>query len=174
MCPKGFWIPLLLLSRNRCPISWCHSSIGITLDAYRVMYLTFKSERHYTNIKVIDYIPWLRQQLENEENSILKGLLMDQTLNQSNWAGLPWLQSNSIQLWLGAYRKHKQSQSWTRNELGICQLRRLKRNTKEVDEPFILASQATQIFYCKDQSWCMDDWHAVLDWTRTWIIMKIH
>ena len=42
-------------------------------------------------------------------------------------------------------------------------LRRLKRKTKEVDEPFILASQATQVFYCKDHSRPADEWHVVLD-----------
>lgn len=42
-------------------------------------------------------------------------------------------------------------------------LRRLQRNLKEDDELFILASQATQVFYCKDQSRPTEDWHVVLD-----------
>ena len=42
-------------------------------------------------------------------------------------------------------------------------LERLMRTTKESDEPFILASQASQVFYCKDQSRPTDGSHVVLD-----------
>ncbi|KAF9615633.1 hypothetical protein IFM89_025186 [Coptis chinensis] len=35
------------------------------------------------------------------------------------------------------------------------------RNTSEVDEPFILTSEAKQVFYCRDLS--RDNWHVVLD-----------
>ncbi|XP_058111142.1 uncharacterized protein LOC131254155 [Magnolia sinica] len=38
---------------------------------------------------------------------------------------------------------------------------RFRRNIKEEDEPFIHASQAAQVFYCKDPT--RDDWHVVLD-----------
>ena len=37
------------------------------------------------------------------------------------------------------------------------------RNIKELDEPFILASQASQVFSCKDQSRPTNEWHVVLD-----------
>lgn len=40
-------------------------------------------------------------------------------------------------------------------------LGRFRRNIKEDDEPFIHASQAAQVFYCKDLT--RDDWHVVLD-----------
>ncbi|KAF9616804.1 hypothetical protein IFM89_032654 [Coptis chinensis] len=39
-----------------------------------------------------------------------------------------------------------------------CQM--CQRNTNEDDEPFILASEAAQLFYCKDLS--RDNWHVVL------------
>ncbi|KAF9618535.1 hypothetical protein IFM89_002230 [Coptis chinensis] len=39
-------------------------------------------------------------------------------------------------------------------------LRRCQRNTNEDDEPFILASEAPQVFYCKDLS--RDNWHVIL------------
>ena len=42
-------------------------------------------------------------------------------------------------------------------------LSRLKINTKEDDEPFILAHQATQVFYCKDHNRPTEHWHVVLD-----------
>ena len=42
-------------------------------------------------------------------------------------------------------------------------MRRLKGNTKENDEPFILAYQETQVFYCKDHSRPSEEWHVVLD-----------
>lgn len=45
-------------------------------------------------------------------------------------------------------------------------LERLQRNTKEDDEPFILANQATQVFYCKDHSRPDEEWHVVLDVPR--------
>ncbi|KAF6159565.1 hypothetical protein GIB67_032336 [Kingdonia uniflora] len=41
-------------------------------------------------------------------------------------------------------------------------LEKLKRISKEEDEPFVLASQASQVFYCKDLT-RSDYWHAVLD-----------
>ncbi|KAF6140352.1 hypothetical protein GIB67_011371 [Kingdonia uniflora] len=41
-------------------------------------------------------------------------------------------------------------------------LEKLKRISKEVDEPFVLASQASQVFYCKDLT-RNDYWHVVLD-----------
>ncbi|KAF9600856.1 hypothetical protein IFM89_013452 [Coptis chinensis] len=40
-------------------------------------------------------------------------------------------------------------------------LGRFMRNTSEVDEPFILAFEAKQVFYCRDLS--RDNWHVVLD-----------
>ena len=42
-------------------------------------------------------------------------------------------------------------------------LSRLKRSTKEDDEPFILAHQATQVLYCKDHNRPIEHWHVVLD-----------
>ena len=42
-------------------------------------------------------------------------------------------------------------------------LGRLKRNIKEDDEPFILAQQATQVFYCKGHSRPEEEWHVILD-----------
>lgn len=47
--------------------------------------------------------------------------------------------------------------------LRYVNLKKLQRKTKEMDEPFILASEAYQVFYCKDQSRPMDEWHVVLD-----------
>ncbi|KAF9597937.1 hypothetical protein IFM89_022755 [Coptis chinensis] len=45
--------------------------------------------------------------------------------------------------------------------LVFVNLGRFMRNTSEVDEPFILASEAKQVFYCRDLS--RDNWHVVLD-----------
>ncbi|KAF9587490.1 hypothetical protein IFM89_003429 [Coptis chinensis] len=45
--------------------------------------------------------------------------------------------------------------------LVFVNLGRFMRNTSEVDEPFILASEAKQVFYCWDLS--RDNWHVVLD-----------
>ncbi|CAH9084005.1 unnamed protein product [Cuscuta epithymum] len=38
---------------------------------------------------------------------------------------------------------------------------RFRRNSSEDDEPFIHASEATQVFYCKDET--RDAWHLVLE-----------
>ncbi|CAH9128299.1 unnamed protein product [Cuscuta epithymum] len=38
---------------------------------------------------------------------------------------------------------------------------RFRRNSSDDDEPFIHASEATQVFYCKDET--RDDWHLVLE-----------
>ncbi|KAF9609243.1 hypothetical protein IFM89_014437 [Coptis chinensis] len=45
--------------------------------------------------------------------------------------------------------------------LVFVNLGRFMRNTSEVDEPFILVSEAKQVFYCQDLS--RDNWHVVLD-----------
>ncbi|KAF9602926.1 hypothetical protein IFM89_032808 [Coptis chinensis] len=63
---------------------------------------------------------------------------------------------------------------WVRNEdktngcivdpdtnLVFVNLGRFMRNTSEVDEPFILSSEAKQVFYCRDLS--RDNWHVVLE-----------
>ncbi|KAF6167368.1 hypothetical protein GIB67_020674 [Kingdonia uniflora] len=42
-------------------------------------------------------------------------------------------------------------------------LGKLQKNSKEDDEPFILTTQASQVFYCKDQSRPNEKWHVVLD-----------
>lgn len=45
--------------------------------------------------------------------------------------------------------------------LVFVNLGRLQKNDSEDNEPFILASEASQVFYCKDIT--RDNWHAVLD-----------
>ncbi|KAF6145587.1 hypothetical protein GIB67_037620 [Kingdonia uniflora] len=49
-------------------------------------------------------------------------------------------------------------------------LEKLKRISKEEDEPFILACQASQVFYCKDLT-RNDYWHVVLDAPKNWLKM---
>ena len=51
----------------------------------------------------------------------------------------------------------------SKTNLVYVNLSRLMKNTKEVDGPIVLVSQATQLFYCKDHSRPMDEWHVVLD-----------
>ncbi|KAF9618315.1 hypothetical protein IFM89_000950 [Coptis chinensis] len=60
---------------------------------------------------------------------------------------LPSLQYQQACKWV--LRKSSKNVEWER-----CQ-----RNTNEDDEPFILASEAAQVFYCKDLS--RDNWHVV-------------
>ncbi|KAF6158180.1 hypothetical protein GIB67_014974, partial [Kingdonia uniflora] len=53
--------------------------------------------------------------------------------------------------------------------LRYVNLAKLQRNLKNDDEPFILASQATQVFYCKDHSRPDVQWHVVLDSQRVFM-----
>ncbi|KAL5722555.1 hypothetical protein ACHQM5_006064 [Ranunculus cassubicifolius] len=46
-------------------------------------------------------------------------------------------------------------------DLVFVNLGRFQKNDKEESEPFVLASEATQVFYCKDMT--RNDWHVVLD-----------
>ena len=65
---------------------------------------------------------------------------------------------------MGAYKKDKHGcYVDPATNVRYVNLRRLQRNSKEDDEPFILACQGTQVFYCKDHSRPVDDWHVVLD-----------
>ncbi|KAF9604345.1 hypothetical protein IFM89_006352 [Coptis chinensis] len=66
--------------------------------------------------KEMEYIPWLRKQLQKEKESKFKMLADGPSF--------------------------------------------IAKNTNEDDEPFILASEAAQVFYCKDLS--RDNWHVVL------------
>ena len=172
--------------------------------------------------KVLDYIPWLRKQLENEENCIIKRLVDGPSFEAISYAAYAingyvfyttdmemnkTTQNSGVSLKaLTGFRSNSKDKNlvheeatyygiikqileldyydfkhvvfycdWVRTEdahgcrvdpetnLIYVNLRRLKRKTKEDDEPFILASQATQVFYCKDHSRPADEWHVVLD-----------
>ncbi|KAL5703500.1 hypothetical protein ACHQM5_022040 [Ranunculus cassubicifolius] len=47
------------------------------------------------------------------------------------------------------------------SNLTFVNLGRWQKNDNEENEPFIIASEASQVFYCKDIS--REDWHIVLD-----------
>ncbi|KAF6154512.1 hypothetical protein GIB67_028404 [Kingdonia uniflora] len=47
--------------------------------------------------------------------------------------------------------------------LRYVNLAKLQRNLNDGDEPFIIESQATQVFYCKDHSQPDEQWHVILD-----------
>ena len=172
--------------------------------------------------KAIEYIPWLRQELRNGANNVMKRLAdgpsfeaisynayaingyvfhtLDAEMNKTTQnsgvsmkALTPFRSSvgdtNLVHEEAAYYGVIKQILEldyhdfkqvvfycdWVRIEdkhgcyvdpatnLIYVNLRRLQRNSKEDDEPFILASQGTQVFYCKDHSRPADDWHVVLD-----------
>lgn len=172
--------------------------------------------------KAIEYIPWLRQELRNGVNSVMKRLAdgpsfeaisynaysvngyvfhtLDAEMNKTTQnSGVSMKALTSFRSSVGDtnlvheeasyygvikqileldYHDFKQVVfycDWVRIEdkhgcyvdpatnLIYVNLRRLQRNSKEGDEPFILASQGTQVFYCKDHSRPADDWHVVLD-----------
>ena len=170
----------------------------------------------------MDYIPWLRQQLQNEENSVLKKLAdgpkfeaisyssyaingyvfctadseiskttqnsgvsmkavtkFRSSVNNTNFVSeeVPYygIVKQILELDYHDFKVVVFNCDWVRIEntnsirvdpetnLRYVNLERLMRTTKESDEPFILASQASQVFYCKDQSRPTDEWHVVLD-----------
>ncbi|KAF9609685.1 hypothetical protein IFM89_017884, partial [Coptis chinensis] len=58
--------------------------------------------------------------------------------------------------------EYQQVRKWVlTHSLENAEWEEFMRNTSEVDEPFILASEAKQVFYCRDLS--RDNWHVVLD-----------
>lgn len=170
----------------------------------------------------MDYIPWLRQQLQNDGNRTLKQLAdgssfkaisyIAYTVNgyvfytvdaeknkttQNNGVSMKAITSfkasardtNLVYEEVTYYGKVTQILEldyhdfkvvvfycdWVRIEdangctvdpetnLIFVNLSRLKSNSKEDDELFILSSEATQVFYCKDQSRLTEYWHVVLD-----------
>ncbi|KAI3988081.1 hypothetical protein MKX01_011870 [Papaver californicum] len=46
--------------------------------------------------------------------------------------------------------------------------REIKFETKDTNEPFIHSSQASQVFYCKDESRPDKKWHIVLESPQRW------
>ncbi|KAF9590966.1 hypothetical protein IFM89_000511 [Coptis chinensis] len=58
--------------------------------------------------------------------------------------------------------EYQQVRKWVlTHSLENAEWEEFMRNTSEVDEPFILASEAKQVFYCRDLS--RDNCHVVLD-----------
>ncbi|KAF9588114.1 hypothetical protein IFM89_007590 [Coptis chinensis] len=171
--------------------------------------------------KELDYISWLRLQLQNEEESIFKKIVdgpsfTAMSYNRYTANGYAFYTSDSesttttqnsgvsmravtsfrasakdrnliddevtyygvvkriLELDYVEFKKIVFYCDWVRIEdktngcivdpdtnLVFVNIGRFMRNTSEVDEPFILASEAKQVFYCRDLS--RDNWHVVLD-----------
>ncbi|KAF9599221.1 hypothetical protein IFM89_036347 [Coptis chinensis] len=162
----------------------------------------FKSRGKYRRIasptqREMDYIPWLRKQLENEGESRFKRLAdeMDTTTQNSGVSMKAFTNFRASakdknlvedeatyygivkQILELDYHEFKETVFFCdlvriedrRNgcyvdpdtNLVFVNLERCQRNINEDDEPFILASEASQVFYCKNLS--RDNWHVVLD-----------
>ena len=239
---NGYWSRLRRISHGKSRKNLVNFFVLSYLFT-QIMHLNFKInllfrnydryvQEHVSNVqnrrgtiraeKEMDYIPWLRQQLQNEENSVLKKLANGpkfEAISYSSYAinGYVFCTADSeiskttqnSGVSMKAVTKFRSSVNdtnfvseevpyygivkqileldyhdfkvvvfncdWVRIEntnsirvdpetnLRYVNLERLMRTTKESDEPFILASQASQVFYCKDQSRPTDEWHVVLD-----------
>ncbi|XP_058077021.1 uncharacterized protein LOC131225475 [Magnolia sinica] len=89
-----------------------------------------------------------------------------QTRKGQNRRGNPSVQKEvDYNAWLREQLENEEMSQFKRIATGpsynATSYRRFRRNIKEEDEPFIHASQAAQVFYCKDPT--RDDWHVVLD-----------
>ncbi|KAF6143504.1 hypothetical protein GIB67_029673 [Kingdonia uniflora] len=120
--------------------------------------------------KSIDYVSWLRQQLKNDEDYSFKKLVDGPSFKAISYKSY---QVNGY-VFCTSESEKPFCCDWVRIEESGCSvdavtklryvnLVKLQRNLKDDDEPFILASQATQFFYCKDHSRPDEQWHVVLD-----------
>ncbi|KAF9601046.1 hypothetical protein IFM89_015031 [Coptis chinensis] len=122
----------------------------------------------------MEYIPSSKREIHKQEE---KAALDDKTEcgypidKKGKDYLLPSLQYQQARKWV--LRKSSKNVEWERKyetylqsfksrdtNLVYVNLRRCQRNTNEDDEPFILAFEAAQVFYCKDLS--RDNWHVVL------------
>ncbi|KAF6165452.1 hypothetical protein GIB67_017934 [Kingdonia uniflora] len=121
--------------------------------------------------KPIDYVSWLRQQLKNDEDYSFKKLMDGPSFKAISYKSY---QVNGYVFYTSESEKHKTAQNSGVSMRAVTSFisRVGDRNpiNEEVtyygiddDEPFILASQATQVFYCKDHSRPDEQWHVVLD-----------
>ncbi|KAF6141951.1 hypothetical protein GIB67_037919 [Kingdonia uniflora] len=131
--------------------------------------------------KPIDYVSWLRQQLKNIEDSCFKKLVDGPSFKAISYKSY---KVNGYVFCTSESEKHKTTKNSgvsmraitsfiSRVEsrclvdavtnLRYVNLVKLQRNLKDDDETFILASQAIQVFYCKDHSRPDEQWNVVLD-----------
>ncbi|XP_058103455.1 uncharacterized protein LOC131247027 [Magnolia sinica] len=125
--------------------------------------------------KEVDYNAWLREQLENEEMSQFKRIATGPSYDATSYStysvngyvfctsdsekNLTTQNSGVSMKALTMFRASARDKNLVEQE--ATYYGRFRRNIKEEDEPFIHASQAAQVFYCKDPT--RDDWHVVLD-----------
>ncbi|KAF9622386.1 hypothetical protein IFM89_031189 [Coptis chinensis] len=179
-----------------------------------------KNRRDASTKKEMDYIPWLRKQLEKEEMSRFKRLADGPSFSAKSYNSFSIngyvfstydsevnMTTQNSGVSMKAFTNFRASAKdknlvedeatyygvvkqileldyhdfkeivffcdWVRIEdkrngcyvdpdtnLVFVSLERWKRNSNEDDDPFILASEAAQVFYCKDLS--RDSWHVVL------------
>ncbi|KAF6163024.1 hypothetical protein GIB67_021173 [Kingdonia uniflora] len=140
-------------------------------DIYLRDYMRVSRLRGSTNVgKPLDYILWLREQFENSEMSTLERLVNGPSFKVTSYKayrvnGFVFCTADSESLfycdWVRVEDKVNGCAFDAEANLTFVNLQNLKKNSKVDDEPYCLASQASQVFYCQDPT--RTDWSVVID-----------